>query len=61
MTSLQAKLQTTSNFRNLNGTWVNVIQFLGTIVYVKAIDPETDTDICFDVSLSEISEIIQAI
>jgi ethanolamine utilization cobalamin adenosyltransferase len=57
MEQLQAKVQTKSNYRNLNGKWVTILQFMGTIVYCKTID-ETDTEVTFDLNLNEIKEII---
>ncbi len=52
---MYAKIQTKSNYRNLNGQFVKVKQFLGTLLYCQAeISNETIT---FDVSLSEITEI----
>jgi hypothetical protein len=52
---MYAKIQTKSNYRNLNGQFVKVKQFLGTLVYCETeISNETIT---FDVSLSEVTEI----
>lgn len=54
---LNAKLKTKSNYRGLNEQWVEIIQFLGSIVYVKHYDQTLDTEVTFDVNLNEITEI----
>jgi hypothetical protein len=52
---MYAKIQTKSNYRNLNGQFVKVKQFLGTLVYCET---EINNEIItFDVSLSEVTEI----
>lgn len=57
MENLIAKVQTKSNYRNLNGKWVTIIQFLGTIVYCKTTD-EAGNEVTFDLNINEIQEII---
>lgn len=57
---MKALVKTKSNYRNLNGTWVNIIQFLGTIVYCEIID-ESGTEVRFDLNIKEIESIVQAI
>lgn len=54
---MKALVQTKSNYNNLNGTWVNIVQFCGTIVYCEAeIDGQLKR---FDLSLTEIKSIKQ--
>ena len=55
---MKALVKTKSNYRNLNGTWVNIIQFLGTIVYCEIID-ESGTQVRFDLNIKEIESIVQ--
>lgn len=57
MTNFIAKVETKSNFRNLNGKWVQIVQFCGTIVYCKAND-ENGNPIYFDLSINEIKQIL---
>ncbi len=52
---MYAKIQTKSNYRNLNGKFVKVKQFLGTLVYCET--EISNEIITFDVSLSEVTEI----
>ena len=56
MEQLQARVQTKSNYLNLNGKWVTIIQFLGTIVYCKTID-ENGIVRTFDLNLNELQAI----
>jgi hypothetical protein len=52
---LKALINTKSNYKNMNNKWVNIIQFLGTIVYCEF---EQDNQIIkADFSLTEIKEI----
>jgi hypothetical protein len=53
---MKALVKTKSNFRNLNGTWVKIIQFLGEIIYCETID-ESGTTIRFDLSIKEVVSI----
>jgi hypothetical protein len=52
---LKALINTKSNYKNMNNKWVNIIQFLGTIVYCEF---EYENQIVrADFSLTEIKEI----
>jgi hypothetical protein len=57
---MKALVKTKSNYRNLNGTWVDIIQFLGTVVYCETID-ESNTKVRFDLNIKEIESIVQAL
>jgi hypothetical protein len=59
MTTLKAQIKTKSNYKNLNGKFVKVIQFLGTIVYCEYINEDGDVVRC-DFSINEITEIREA-
>ena len=54
---MKALVNTKSNYGNLNGKWVTIIQFCGTIVYCEA---EINGHIKrFDLNLSEVKSITQ--
>ncbi len=57
---MKALVKTKSNYRNLNGTWVDIIQFLGMVVYCETID-ESNTKVRFDLNIKEIESIVQAL
>lgn len=54
---MKALVNTISNYRNLNGTWVEIKQFLGTLVACEIYSEEFGKNITFDLSLTEIKEI----
>jgi len=56
--STYAKINTKSNYRNLNGKYVLVIKFLGTIVYGSFMD-EDGRYYRSDFNLSEVTEIVE--
>jgi hypothetical protein len=58
MTTLKAQIKTKSNYKNLNGKFVKVIQFLGTIVYCEYINEDGDVVRC-DFSINEITQITE--
>lgn len=58
MRNIYCVIETKSNFNGLNGLRLKVKQFCGTIVNVRYID-ETETERCFDVTLSEVKRIIE--
>ena len=58
MTNLKAKVNTKSNYRNLNGQWLEVREFLGNLVACIIID-ENGQKITADFNLKEIEEIKQ--
>jgi hypothetical protein len=58
MTTLKAQIKTKSNYKNLNGKFVKVIQFLGTIVYCEYINENGDVVRC-DFSINEITQITE--
>lgn len=53
---LKGLIETKSNYANLNGTWVTILQFVGTVVYCEYTDEEQTLRRC-DFSLSEIKSI----
>ena len=53
---LKGLIETKSNYANLNGTWVTILQFIGTVVYCEYINEE-QTKVRCDFSLSEIISI----
>ena len=53
-----AKVKTKSNYRNLNGQWLEVREFLGNLVACIIID-ENGQKITADFNLKEIEEIKQ--
>jgi len=53
---LKAKIQTKSNYRNLNGTFVIIVEFLGDIVVCQFQD-ENGKEVKADFGISEIKEI----
>jgi hypothetical protein len=53
---MKALVKTKSNYRNLNGKWVKILQFLGTIIYCETID-ETGKTLRFDLNIKEIESI----
>jgi hypothetical protein len=54
--TLKAKIQTKSNYRKLNGTFVSIVEFLGTIVVCQFQD-ENGKEVKADFNISEIVEI----
>ena len=56
-TNLKALVNTGSNYNNLNGTWVTIKQFLGSVVYCEYYCEKRETKVTFDLSLTEIKEI----
>ncbi len=58
MTTFKAQIKTKSNYKNLNGKFVTVIQFLGTIVYCEYTNEDGEAVRC-DFSLTEITKIIE--
>jgi hypothetical protein len=60
MKNLQAKIQTKSNYRNLNGEFVRIVQFLGKNVYCEYINEDGDSIFCH-FNLDEITEIQEII
>jgi hypothetical protein len=58
MTNFKAQIKTKSNYKNLNGKFVKVIQFLGTIVYCEYINEDGDVVRC-DFSINEITQITE--
>ena len=59
MTTLKAQIKTKSNYQNLNGKFVKIIQFLGAIVYCEYINENGEAVRC-DFSINEITEIREA-
>lgn len=55
---MKALIETKSNYRNLNGKWVKIKQFLGTQVACE-IETEEHGTITSDFNLSEIKSIKQ--
>jgi len=58
MKTLKAEIKTKSNYQNLNGKSVNIIQFLGTIVYCEYINENGDSVRC-DFGINEITKITE--
>ncbi len=58
MTTLKAQINTKSNYRNLNGKYVDIIQFLGSIVYCQYTNESGDLVKC-DFGIKEITRIIE--
>lgn len=56
LTQFKAQIITTSNYRNLNGEWLPIRQFLGTVVAVVYTD-EDGIERTIDFNLSEIVSI----
>jgi hypothetical protein len=54
---MKAKVSTKSNYRNLNGQWVEIKEFLGTIISCIVFDETLQKKITVDFSLKEITEI----
>ena len=54
---MKALVKTKSNYRNLNGQWVTIKQFLGNIVYCQYFCKEREILVTFDLLLNEIIEI----
>ena len=57
MKNLKALVKTKSNYRNLNGKWVTVKQFIGNIVYCGTFCELEQKDVTFDLYLNEIEKI----
>lgn len=51
---LQGLVKTKSNYRNLNNKFVNIHQFIGTLVYCSVYCNEKETEVFFDLNLNEI-------
>lgn len=58
MATLKAQIKTKSNYQNLNGKFVKIIQFLGTIVYCEYINENGDAVRC-DFSINEVTKIVE--
>ena len=58
MTNLKAKVNTKSNYKNLNGQWLEVKEFLGTLVACIIVD-ENGQIVTTDFNIKEIEEIKQ--
>lgn len=54
---MKAKVSTKSNHRNLNGQWLEVKEFLGTIVACIVFDEILQKNITVDFYLKELTEI----
>ena len=54
---MKAKVSTKSNHRNLNGQWLEVKEFIGTIVACIVFDEILQKNITVDFYLKEITEI----
>jgi hypothetical protein len=54
---MKAKVSTKSNYKNLNGQWVEIKEFLGTIISCLVFDEILGKKITVDFSLKEITEI----
>ncbi len=57
MKTVKAKFNSKSNFKNLNGQFLKVVQFLGTIVFVEYYDAEMDAIKTCDFCVNELVEI----
>lgn len=57
MKTVNAKFNSKSNFKNLNGQFLKVVQFLGTIVFVEYYDAEMDAIKTCDFYVNELVEI----
>ncbi len=55
---MKAESKTKSNFRNLNGEWLDVLEIVGTRVSCLWFSEEFQKTITIDFSLNEVSEII---
>lgn len=53
---LKALIKTKSNFRNLNGTWLTVIEIKGTRVTCEVFDNELNKFISVDFTSKEVKE-----
>jgi hypothetical protein len=56
---MQVLINTKSNYRNLNGQWVNIKQFIGTIIACEIYCEKERRLITFDISISEAKSIKQ--
>lgn len=56
MKNLKAKVNTKSNYKNLNGQWLEVKEFLGNLVACIIVD-ENGQRITADFNIKEIEEI----
>jgi len=54
---MKALINTKSNYRNLNGHWLTIKDFLGDIVACKVFDSELGRVITVDFNIKEIKEI----
>ena len=54
---MKALVNTKSNYRNLNGTWVTITKFLGSLVECEIFCIELNRNVRIDLSLTEIKEI----
>ena len=52
---MYAKINTKSNYKGLNGQWVKVLEFLGTILYCT--DEFSENPTKFDIYINEVLEI----
>lgn len=55
---MKAKIKTKSNYKNLNGQWLEVKEIVGTRVSCLWFSEEFQKTITIDFSLNEVSEII---
>lgn len=54
---MKALINTKSNFRNLNGQWLKVLEIVGTRISCKHFAEEFGKEITIDFTLSEIKEL----
>lgn len=54
---MKALINTKSNFRNLNGQWLKVLEIVGTRVSCKHFAAEIGREITIDFALTEIKEL----
>ena len=54
---MKVLVNTKSNYKNLNGKWVTVKEFLGTVIACEIYCEELGRMMTFDLSINEIKEI----
>ena len=57
MTTILAKFNTRSNFKNLNGLWIPIVECKGQRITCVVYDPEVDKHIHVDFTISELTEL----
>lgn len=57
MVNMLAKFNTRSNFKNLNGLWIPVVECKGQRITCVVYDPEVDKRVQVDFTLSELTEL----